>query len=143
MVRRRWCQSLMNAIARLSIIAMVSVIGWGWVGMPFANIAWAKVTPSAPIAMDDAGNAPTLDGVALFETHCAGCHPSGGNIIRRGKTLKFKPLAKRHLDSVEAIATLVTNGKGLMSAYGDTLTSEEIQTVSAYVWKQAQRNWKP
>ena len=82
-------------------------------------------------------------GSALFETNCAGCHPKGGNIIKRGKTLKLKPLTRRHLDSVDAIATFVTNGKGLMSAYGDILTTDEIDVVSAYVWDQAQGNWKP
>ncbi|NBQ36890.1 MAG: cytochrome C6, partial [Synechococcus sp.] len=32
------------------------------------------------------------DGAALFEAHCVGCHLNGGNIIRRGKTLKLKAL---------------------------------------------------
>jgi cytochrome c6 len=43
---------------------------------------------------------------------------------------------------LDAIVSLVTLGKGNMSAYGDRMTPEEIQTVSAYVLAQADRNWK-
>ena len=71
------------------------------------------------------------DGAKIFETQCAGCHINGGNIIRRGKNLKQKALKKYGMDSPEAIANIVTNGKGNMSAYKDRLTTEQIQAVSA------------
>ena len=70
----------------------------------------------APIAA-----AESPDSAALFELHCAGCHPNGSNIIRRGKSLQPKALRRHGVDSVEAIAALITQGKGLMSAYGDRL----------------------
>ncbi|MDX2096176.1 MAG: c-type cytochrome, partial [Leptolyngbyaceae cyanobacterium bins.59] len=77
-------------------------------------------------------------GAQLFEAHCAGCHLKGGNIVRRGKTLKLKALQKNQVDTVDAIVNLVTNGKNNMSAYKDRLTLEEIATVSTYVLEQAQ-----
>ena len=80
---------------------------------------------------------------ALFELHCAGCHPNGANIIRRGKNLKQKALNRYGYGSVDAIATLITNGKGLMSAYGDQLSQNEITTLANYVLEQAAVNWKP
>ncbi|PSB19381.1 cytochrome C6 [filamentous cyanobacterium CCP1] len=80
-------------------------------------------------------------GAQVFSIHCAGCHVNGGNIVRRGKNLKLKTLERNGLDSVEAIAQLVTNGKGIMSAYGDRLTGVEIQNVSAYVLEQAKQGW--
>lgn len=86
--------------------------------------------------------ADPIDRVQLFETNCAGCHPHGGNIIRRGRNLKARALRRNKLDSVEAIAVLVTNGKNNMPAYQDRLTEREIQAVSAYVLEQAERNWK-
>ncbi len=52
----------------------------------------------------------------LFEVHCAGCHPNGGNIIRRGKTLKQKALQRNKMDSLTAINDIITNGKNNMSA---------------------------
>ncbi|PZD74896.1 Cytochrome c6 [Acaryochloris thomasi RCC1774] len=80
-------------------------------------------------------------GAELFEVHCVGCHPQGKNIIRRGKTLRKKALQKNKVDSLDAIATLVTNGKGNMSAYADKLSAPEIETVSAYVLEQAEQGW--
>ncbi|MGK7953113.1 MAG: c-type cytochrome [Xenococcaceae cyanobacterium] len=86
--------------------------------------------------------ADTIDRVLLFETNCAGCHPHGGNIIRRGKNLKARALRRNKLDSVESIAALVTHGQNNMPAYQDRLTEREIQAVSAYVLEQAEKNWK-
>ncbi len=82
------------------------------------------------------------NGAAIFEANCAGCHPKGGNIIRRGKTLKQKALKRNHLDSVEAIASLVTKGKNNMPAYEERLTNQEIEAVSSYVLEQAAKNWR-
>jgi cytochrome c6 len=78
---------------------------------------------------------------ALFEVHCAGCHLNGGNIIRRGKTLKLKALQKNKVDSVAAIATLITNGKNNMSAYRDKLSTSEINALADYVLAQAEQGW--
>ncbi|MCW6037068.1 c-type cytochrome [Spirulina subsalsa FACHB-351] len=84
-------------------------------------------------------SAPT--GERLFTYYCAGCHAGGGNIVRRGKTLKLRALERNQVDTLEAIAELVTKGKANMSAFGDRLTPEQIQTVSRYVLEQAQNNW--
>lgn len=137
MIKGRY-KRFVNGMVSVVIIAGISWMGWSGIGLSFSAAVWADMT--APAVLADGSK---HDGSVLFETNCAGCHPKGGNIIKRGKTLKLKPLKKRHLDSVDAIATLVTTGKGLMSAYGETLTPEEIQAVSVYVWDQAQRNWKP
>jgi cytochrome c6 len=84
----------------------------------------------------------TAPGAEIFGVHCAGCHINGGNIIRRGKNLKKNALKKYGMDSLEAITTIVTNGKNNMSAYKDRLTTEEIQHVAAYVLEQAKKDWK-
>jgi cytochrome c6 len=78
---------------------------------------------------------------ALFEVHCAGCHLNGGNIIRRGKNLKLKALVQNKVDTVGAIATLITNGKNNMSAYRDKLSTSETQALAKYVLAQAQKGW--
>ncbi len=81
-------------------------------------------------------------GAKVFKANCAGCHAKGGNIVRRGKNLKLKALHKYKMDSQEAIASIVTNGKGIMSAYGDKLTPQEIANVSTYVLQRAEQNWQ-
>lgn len=96
---------------------------------------WTALT--LPVWAADAAN-----GAQIFEAHCAGCHINGGNIIRRGKNLKLKALRRNQMDSLEAIAQIVTNGKRPMAAYGDRLTLEEIEDVSAYVLEQAEKDWK-
>lgn len=86
--------------------------------------------------------AETNDAAQVFSANCAGCHINGGNIVRRGKNLKQKALKKYHMDSVQAIADLVENGKNAMPAYKDRLTNQQILDVSAYVLNQADQGWK-
>ncbi len=92
-------------------------------------------TPSA-IALD------TANGAQIFSLQCAGCHLNGGNIVRRGKTLKQKALKRYGMDSLEAITAIVTNGKSNMSAYKERLNTQEIQDVAAYVLEQADKDWR-
>ncbi len=78
----------------------------------------------------------------LFELQCAGCHANGGNIVRRGKTLKLKALEKNGYITKDAIADIITNGKGNMSAYKARLSEAEIQMLAQYVLDRANQNWK-
>ncbi|MBF1988435.1 cytochrome c6 PetJ [Fischerella thermalis] len=86
--------------------------------------------------------ADTTNGAKIFDVHCAGCHLNGSNIVRRGKNLKLKALKKYSMDSTEAIASIVANGKNNMSAYKDRLSEQEIQDVAAYVLQQAEKGWR-
>lgn len=104
------------------ILASCLIVSFGWV----APAAWAD------------GEVPS----ALFDVHCAGCHPNGANIIRRGKNLKQRALSRHGYDSAEKIATLIANGKGLMSAYKTELTEQEINVLADYVLQQAANNWR-
>jgi cytochrome c6 len=82
-----------------------------------------------------------INGAEIFSAKCAGCHANGGNIIRRNKTLKLKALSKFDMDSIAAIADIVTNGKNNMSAYRERLSEQEIADVAAYVLAQAETGW--
>lgn len=81
------------------------------------------------------------NGAKIFSVHCAGCHPNGSNIVRRGKSLKQKALQKNGLENKEAIVSLVAKGKNNMSAYQDRLSAKEIEDVAAYVLERAQKDW--
>ncbi|MFM7311570.1 MAG: c-type cytochrome [Cyanobium sp.] len=81
------------------------------------------------------------DGAELFSQHCVGCHVNGGNIIRRGKTLKLAALERQGLASPEAIARIVATGLGQMSGYGVQLGDAGVVEVADWVWQQAQLGW--
>ncbi len=83
-----------------------------------------------------------IDGYKIFTVHCAGCHPNGNNIIRRGKNLKLRALKRNKVDTLDTIINLVTYGKNNMSAYEERLTQDEIKLVSQYVLEQARNNWQ-
>jgi len=80
-------------------------------------------------------------GAQLFDLHCAGCHPNGGNIIRRGRTLKLKALEKRELNNAQAIAQIAREGVGQMSGYADVLGEGNDVVVADWIWQQAQKAW--
>ncbi|BAZ32162.1 cytochrome c6 [Cylindrospermum sp. NIES-4074] len=89
-----------------------------------------------------ASAADTINGAQIFSVHCAGCHDNGGNIIRWGKNLKKNALKRYGMDSIEAITSIVANGKSNMSAYKDRLSGQQIQDVAAYVLEQAEKDWR-
>jgi cytochrome c6 len=81
------------------------------------------------------------DGARLFEAHCAGCHVNGGNIIRRGKTLRMAALERQGVASEAAIAAIAAAGVGQMSGYAGVLGEEGVAAVAGWVWQQAQADW--
>jgi cytochrome c6 len=83
----------------------------------------------------------TSNAAEIFTANCAGCHLNGGNIVRRGKNLKQKALKKHHMDSIDAIANLVENGKNAMPAYKERLSNQQIIDVAGYVLDQAEKGW--
>ena len=80
-------------------------------------------------------------GAELFDLNCAGCHPNGGNIIRRGKTLKLKALEKQGINNAEAIAAIARTGIGQMSGYAEALGEGNDVIVADWIWEQAQNAW--
>jgi len=103
-------------------------------------LSWLMI--AAPVSAETMPESDTAIAAQLFETNCIGCHAGGGNIVRRRRNLKQRALQRNGVDSVDAIANLVTHGKGLMSAYGDRLTPQEIDLLAEYVWQRSLNNWQ-
>ena len=80
-------------------------------------------------------------GQDLFISHCAGCHVNGGNIIRRGKTLRLSALKSNGVDSQEAIARIAREGIGSMSGYIEVLGEGGDKKVAIWILEQAQNAW--
>ncbi len=80
-------------------------------------------------------------GQDLFISHCAGCHVNGGNIIRRGKTLRLSALKRNGVDSQEEIAKIAREGIGIMSGYKNVLGEGGDKQVAIWIFEQAQNAW--
>ena len=106
------------------------------------GIFWGMSTPPALAATPALTTTESASTAAtLFEQTCAGCHINGGNIIRRGKNLKKRAMRRNGYDTVDAIAQIITQGKGIMSGYSDRLNAEEIDAIAQYVHEQSASGW--
>jgi cytochrome c6 len=77
----------------------------------------------------------------LFKQNCAACHAGGGNLVNAQKTLKKDALEKYDMYSKEAIVYQVVNGKNAMPAFGNRLSTEQIESLAEYVLAQADKGW--
>jgi len=112
--------------------------------VPFLIACWRRLGAAllaGLVALMLWPGAALADGAQLFEQHCAGCHVNGGNIIRRGKTLKLAALERENRASEEAIAVIAAAGVGQMSGYGTVLGEQGTAEVAAWVWQQALAGW--
>ncbi|QFZ92618.2 cytochrome c6 PetJ [Synechococcus elongatus] len=80
-------------------------------------------------------------GAKLFQNNCAACHWNGGNVINGQKTLRQEALRRYGMDSLAALQRQITNGKNAMPAFGQRLSSEQIEAIAAYVFDRAQQGW--
>jgi cytochrome c6 len=96
---------------------------------------------ACPAAAQAASAGP--DGARLFENHCVGCHLHGGNVVRRGRTLKLAVLERNGIDGPAAIARIAAEGIGRMSGYAGPLGEGGPEAVGAWVWEQAEAGWPP
>ena len=107
-------------------------------------LLWMAIAPPTIAASSPESATPTQPSIAsgaLFTENCAACHANGGNIIRRGKNLKRRAMARNGYGEVSAIASIVTQGKGIMPSYADKLSSEEIRAIAQYVHEQSESGW--
>lgn len=89
----------------------------------------------------EAANLENGKKVFLAQANCTQCHRGGLNTVIANKHLGQDALEKYNMDSIEAIAQQVRNGKNAMPAYGRRLTDEQIRDVAAYVLDQAEKGW--
>jgi len=84
--------------------------------------------PAQPAPVPKAGTANS--GAAIFATRCASCHGAdgGGGF---GPALGGGVVVDRFPDPKDQIA-VVTNGRGSMPSFADSLTPEQIAAVVEY-----------
>ncbi|WP_370623557.1 c-type cytochrome [cf. Phormidesmis sp. LEGE 11477] len=119
----------------------LALIGWRSLFVGFTLLLWLAIAPQTLAATAATAPESTASGAVLFTENCAACHAGGGNIIRRGKNLKQRAMRRNGYEDVGAIASIVTQGKGIMPAYADRLSAEEISAIAQYVHEQSESGW--
>lgn len=113
------------------MLAIVRLLLLGLLWLPWPLLApWGAAARAEPPG-----------GERLFANHCAGCHLNGGNIIRRGKTLKLAALNRQGIEGPAAIAAIAADGVGQMGGYGTVLGEGGAEAVADFVWQQALQGW--
>jgi mono/diheme cytochrome c family protein len=81
------------------------------------------------------------DAEAIFKRECAMCHGASGAgdgpaaAAMNLKPISFADSAFQESRTDEQLAEAIGSGKGAMSAYGETLTPEEITALVSYIRK--------
>jgi cytochrome c6 len=75
-------------------------------------------------------------GEALFNEHCAVCHPGGGNIINPKKTLHSSDLTANNIAKPEAIIAIMRNPQPGMSKFDDEKIPDNFaRKLAEYILK--------
>lgn len=74
------------------------------------------------------------EGAALFDRHCAGCHPQGGNTINSQKTLDSRSLAAGGITTRAHIVDKMRRpGPGMPRFDKDRLSDAEAEKIAAHI----------
>ena len=107
-----------------------------WLGISFVALTLFVLlftndpTPSPAVHPDVVAAAGGVDGAAIFDQRCSGCHGGDGS-GGIGPRLAGGRVVADFADPQQQIA-FVTNGQGGMPAFGERLTADEIAAVVDY-----------
>ncbi|MHC1697994.1 MAG: c-type cytochrome [Geobacteraceae bacterium] len=77
-----------------------------------------------------------IDGKALFQKHCAVCHPNGGNIINKKKPLSAKAMKANGVAGVKGIVAKMRNPGPLMNKFDEkTVSNQEAKAIAEFILK--------
>jgi len=83
-----------------------------------------------------ADTAGKMDAKAEFQKHCAACHPDGGNIINKAKSLSKAALAKNGIKNwKDIVAKMRTPGPGMTMFDKKGMSDNEAKAIAEYVLK--------
>jgi cytochrome c6 len=83
-------------------------------------------------ALSLAATALAADPAALFATKCAACHGKDGKGTAVGQKMGVKDITALK-DSEAELVTVISNGRGKMSAYKEKLSADEIKGLAKFV----------
>jgi cytochrome c6 len=140
-IRCGWLNS--TPMRRTHVVALLLVLAIGLLATGCLDGTDQTATPDevvgkVPVATTDTGasDLPALKltgdaaaGKAVFTTNCGGCH----TLADAGTTGAVGPNLDDAKPSTELIVTNVTNGKGAMPPFGESLTAQQIADIAAYI----------
>lgn len=82
------------------------------------------------------GKGEKIDGKKEFETHCAVCHPKGGNIVNAKKPLFSRSLKANGIKSSRDIIDKMRNpGPGMTKFDESTISEKKALAIADYIRK--------
>jgi cytochrome c6 len=79
-------------------------------------------------------SAGDMSGKELYEKHCAMCHPGGGNVMNKAKTLHDEDLKKNGIETADDIVNLMRNpGPGMLKFDREKISDDEARKIAEYV----------
>jgi cytochrome c6 len=100
------------------------------------TITMLAVCLLAATGYSDTKKGETIDGAKEFKEHCAVCHPNGGNIINKKKTMKKSDLAASGIKDWKGIVKTMRNpGPGMTKFDAKTISDKEAKAIADYILK--------
>lgn len=94
---------------------------------------WATVLAAALLGAG-CSREPGATGAALFATHCAGCHPDGGNTVNPKKTLRPADRQANGIRTAADVAAFIRNpGAGMPAFPPGVIPPGDAQRIGLYV----------
>jgi len=107
---------------------------------PMKKIFTTVLTAAALFSFAAAGFAKeetkSASGEELFKTHCAACHPDGGNIVNPQKTLHKKDRQTNNINKPQDIINKMRNpGPGMTQFDKPTISDKDAKKIAEYIIK--------
>lgn len=75
-------------------------------------------------------------GEELYKLNCAVCHPNGGNVINKDKTLMRDDLAENGIKKPEDIVKIMRNpGPGMRKFDENTISDKDAMEIANFILK--------
>lgn len=94
------------------------------------------VTLGALIVAIASSTALAASGEVLFKQHCAACHPDGGNIMNKQRTLHKKDLEQQGIRNWKGVVKYMrAPGPGMTTFDAKTIVDKDARAIGEYVLK--------
>jgi len=89
---------------------------------------------SAAPGFSESDNGKKIDGARGFARYCAACHPDGGNIISKSKTLRKSELAASGIKDWQDIVKVMRNpGPGMKRFDAKTISDRDAKAIAEHI----------